>query len=134
MNRTFDIKKFVRKHKKYLATRGKVSYLKVSSGEGRKFWGCHKMAQQEKDELEEVTAKVSALTKALLDEGKDPSMVAFALTSVAADMGLQVCGDPMRVFPVLLGAISQQAHMRAEDRAEQDAEEPACVPLGATVH
>ena len=92
------------------------------------------MAQQEKDELEEVTVKVSALTKALLDEGKDPSMVAFALTSVAADMGLQVCGDPMRVFPVLLGAISQQAHKRVEDRAEQDAEEPAFVPLGATVH
>lgn len=92
------------------------------------------MAQQERDELEEITSKVSALTKALLDEGKDPSMVAFALTSVAADMGLQVCGDPMRVFPVLLGAISQQAHMRVEDRAEQDAEEPACVPLGATVH
>lgn len=92
------------------------------------------MAQREKDALEEVTAKVSALTKALLDEGNDPSMVAFALTSVAADMGLQVCGDPMRVFPVLLGAISHQAHMRAEDTAEKDAEEPACVPLGATVH
>ena len=88
------------------------------------------MAQGGKDALEEVTAKGSALT----NEGNDPSMVAFALTSVAANMGLQVCGDPMRVFPVLLGAISQQAHMRVEDRAEQDAEEPACVPLGATVH
>ena len=92
------------------------------------------MAQREKDELEEVTAKVSALTKALLDEGNDPSMVAFALTSVATDMGLQVCGDPMRVIPVLLGAISQQAHMRAGGAAEKDAEEPASVPLGVTVH
>ncbi len=92
------------------------------------------MAQQEKDELEEVTAKVSALTKSLLDEGNDPSMVAFALTSVAADMGLQVFGDPMRVFPVLLGAISQQAHIRVEEHAQQDVEGPECVPEGTTVH
>lgn len=92
------------------------------------------MAQKEEDELEEVGAKVRALTKALLDEGKDPLMVAFALTSVAADMGLQVCGDPMQVFPVLLGAISQQAHMRVDACAEHEAEGLACVPLGTTVH
>ncbi|AWZ20549.1 Hypothetical protein RAK1035_1840 [Roseovarius sp. AK1035] len=112
----------------------KLSYLKVSSGDGRKLWGCQKMAQREKDELEGVTAKVSALTKALLDEGIGPSMIAFALTSVAADMGLQASGDPMRVFPVLLGAISEQARLRFEGSAEEEGEGPACVPLGATVH
>jgi len=97
------------------------------------------MARQDEDALEGVVAQVSALTKTLLDEGSDPSMVAFALTSVAADMGLQVCGDPMRVFPVLLGAISQQAHRRREEIEEQEAEGqddgmPAHVPLNATVH
>ncbi len=92
------------------------------------------MAQREQDELEQVTAEVSALTKALLEEGADPSIIAFALTSVAADMGLQVCGDPMRLFPVLLDAISQQAHLRVEAGRDQECEEPACLPLNATVH
>ena len=81
---------------------------------------CLAMAHQDENALEGVVAQVSALTKTLLDEGVDPSMVAFALTSVAADMGLQVCGDPMRVFPVLLGAISQQAQRRSEVDAAQE--------------
>ena len=92
------------------------------------------MAHQDENALEGVVAQVSALTKTLLDEGVDPSMVAFALTSVAADMGLQVCGDPMQVFPVLLGAISQQAQRRSEVGAAQETDEPAHVPLDATVH
>jgi hypothetical protein len=92
------------------------------------------MAHKDEDALEGVVAQVSALTKTLLNEGSNPSMVAFALTSVATDMGLQVCGDPMRVFPVLLGAISQQANRRSEADAAQKTDEPAHVPLDATVH
>ena len=92
------------------------------------------MAHQDEDALEGVVAQVSALTKTLLNEGSDPSMIAFALTSVAADMGLQVCGDPMRVFPVLLGAISEQAHRRSEPVDAQESEGPVHVPTGAIIH
>ncbi len=92
------------------------------------------MAHQDEDALEGVVAQVSALTKTLLNEGSDPSMIAFALTSVAADMGLQVCGDPMRVFPVLLGAISEQAHRRSKPEDAHESEDPVHVPTGATIH
>jgi hypothetical protein len=34
----------------------------------------------------------SHLTQSLLEDGAAPSEVAFALTSVAADMGLQIAG------------------------------------------
>jgi hypothetical protein len=38
--------------------------------------------------------------------------IAFALTSIAADMGLQLTNDRYKVFPVLLGAIAQRAKCR----------------------
>ena len=56
----------------------------------------------------------------MLGDGAEPSRVAFALTSVAADMGPQVNGDPMQVFPVLLSAIVHQANRRQEDEAETE--------------
>jgi hypothetical protein len=59
-----------------------------------------------------------------LEEGAEPSLVAFALTSVAADMALQITGDPLKVFPVLLTAIAHQASRRSEEER----------PPGATVH
>jgi hypothetical protein len=39
-------------------------------------------------------------------------------------MGLQITGDPLKVFPVLLNAIAQQASRRADEER----------PSGATIH
>jgi hypothetical protein len=62
--------------------------------------------------------------------------VAFALTSVATDMGLQVTGNPLKVFPVLLDAIAGVANTRLRAKTEKHAleltdQEPA---EGATIH
>jgi hypothetical protein len=54
------------------------------------------------------------VTKSLLEDGAKPSLVVFALTSVAAEMGLQVAGDPLKVFPVLLEAIAGAAKTRLQ--------------------
>ncbi len=72
----------------------------------------------------------------MLGDSAEPSRVAFALTSVAADMGLQVNGDPMQVFPVLLSAIVHQANRRLEDEAETEEPEveEVSAPEGATIH
>ena len=91
------------------------------------------MAPDREDE-DDVVGRVAGLTKELLEEGIEPSRVAYVLVSVAADMGLQVCGDPLKVFPVLLGAIAQQAHHKSlADIKEEISSEP-CAPIGATVH
>jgi hypothetical protein len=84
--------------------------------------------------LDEVVARVAGLTSELLEEGVEPSRVAYVLVSVAADMGLQVCGDPLKVFPVLLGAIAQQAHHKSRADVEEENSSEPCVPIGATVH
>ncbi len=57
----------------------------------------------------ELTDRVAELTRLCLEDGASPSQVAFALVSVATDMGLHVGGDPRQVFAVLLGAIAKQA-------------------------
>ena len=92
------------------------------------------MDREEEMGFEELMGRIGRLTQALLEDGAEPSQVAFALTSVAADMGLQLTGDPLKVFPVLLSALAYQASKRAEDAGlEPDAEEVGAPP-GATVH
>ena len=81
------------------------------------------MKQPEKLVMDEVVERVSILTQELLKDGGEPSDVAFALTSVAADMGLQVTGDALQVIPVLLNAIAHQAQRRVEDELEVVKEE-----------
>jgi hypothetical protein len=74
------------------------------------------MSQEREKELEfdEVMGRVARVAQSLLEDGAQPSQVAFALTSVAADMGLQVAGDPLKVFPVLLDAIAGVAKARLQ--------------------
>ena len=72
----------------------------------------------EKLEMCEIAGRVSTLTRELLEEGGDASDVAFALTTVAADMSLQVTGDAMQVIPVLLDAIAFQAKRRLDTSDE----------------
>ena len=64
---------------------------------------------------------------------------AFALTTVAADMSLQVTGDALKVIPVLMDAIAFQAKRRLDERQEDGAasEEVCAVELpttGTTIH
>jgi hypothetical protein len=91
---------------------------------------------QSQPELEEILGRVAQVTQSLLEDGAKPSQVAFALASVAADMGLQVAGDPLKVFPVLLEAIADVAKARLEAETqslalEVNGQEP---PEGATIH
>jgi methyl coenzyme M reductase subunit C-like uncharacterized protein (methanogenesis marker protein 7) len=93
-------------------------------------------ARKETPGLDEVVGEIGRMTQRLLEEGAEPSQVAFALTSVAADMGLQLTGDPLQVLPVLLDAISGQARDRLHKRQENavvdaGAELPA---EGTTIH
>lgn len=92
------------------------------------------MDREEEMGFEELMGRIGRLTQALLEDGAEPSQVAFALTSVATDMGLQLTGDPLKVFPVLLNAIAHQASQRAEDEGARPDAEEAGAPPGATVH
>ena len=84
--------------------------------------------------LNDLIGRIGRLTQDLLEEGGEPSQVAFALTSVAADMGLQITGDPLKVFPVLLSAIAHQASRRSLDDQQQFGENGLEPPPGATIH
>lgn len=74
--------------------------------------------QERQPKLDEVVGQIARLIQSLLEDGAKPSEVVFALTSVAADMGLQVAGDPLKVFPVLLDAIARVAKRRLQIEAE----------------
>jgi hypothetical protein len=79
--------------------------------------GCD-MAQEEALSMDEVVDRIARMTQSLLEEGANPREVAFVLTSIAADMGLQVAGDPLKVFPVLLDAIAEVAKTRLRKETE----------------
>jgi hypothetical protein len=96
------------------------------------------MAQEQEKEpkIDEVIGRVANVTQSLLKDGAQPSQVAFALTTVAAEMGLQVAGDPLKVFSVLLEAIAGVAktHLQVETESrvlELTDQEP---PDGVTIH
>ena len=86
--------------------------------------------------LDEVMGRIAHVTQSLLEDGAKPSDVAFALTWIAADMGLQVTGDPLRVLPVLLDAISAVANTRLRIETEKRSLEPIDQQPadGATIH
>ena len=92
------------------------------------------MSDDSEIELDGLVGRIARLTQALLEDGAEPSQVAFALTSVAADMGLQITGDPLKVFPVLLSAIAHQASRRCLDEPAS-LEEGGLEPVpGTTIH
>ena len=83
------------------------------------------MAREQENplKLDDVMGRIAQVTQSLLEDGAKPAEVAFALTSVAADMGLQVTGDPLKVFPVLLDAIAGVANSRLRTETEKHASE-----------
>jgi hypothetical protein len=91
------------------------------------------MSQDKEQEVDDVVSRIGRLTQSLLEDGAEPAQVAFALTSVAADMGLQITGDPLKVFPVLLSAIAHQASRRCESERQLDGTQLE-FPPGVTVH
>ena len=95
--------------------------------------------QPETLEMCDVVSRASAFTQQLLVDGANASDVAFALTTVAADMSLQVTDDPLQVIPVLMDAIAFQAKRRLDERQEDGAggDEVCAVELpttGTTIH
>jgi hypothetical protein len=84
--------------------------------------------------LDEVVGRVAQLTQSLLEDGAVPSEVAFALASVATDMGLQVAGDPLKVFPLLLAAIAGAANTRLHTETETLDITAQATPDGTTIH
>ena len=84
------------------------------------------MGRELSDNIKGVVDQISDLTAHLLSEGEDPAQVAWALTTVATDMSLQICNEPLRVVPVLLGAISTMAehHMLQREDADESVDEP----------
>ena len=91
------------------------------------------------DELEAALGQISGLTASLLDEGQDPAQVAWALTTIATDMSLQVCSEPLRVVPVLLSAITSVTERfitSGEEEAPSDEEfaQIEGAPAGLLLH
>ena len=78
------------------------------------------MGRELSDNIKGVVDQISDLTADLLSEGEDPAQIAWALTTVAIDMSLQICNEPLRVVPVLLGAISTMAEHHMLQREDAD--------------
>lgn len=88
------------------------------------------MSEEMSNDLNEALSKISGLTADLLDEGKDAAQVAWALTTIATDMSLQICPEPLRVVPVLLSAITSVA----ENHIAAQAEPEVCSEIDDKIH
>ena len=100
------------------------------------------MDQENELEIKDLVERVSDLTGDLLSEGADNGELVFALTSVAAAMGLQVNHDPLATVHAMTMAIVIQTGIRLEitetdddvNDAINEANEDTEIPSGATVH
>ena len=97
------------------------------------------MKEDMSDNIKDALSQISGLTSDLLDAGQDPAQVAWALTTIATDMSLQVCSDPLRVMSVLLSAITMESnrHLDAQDSADSNGStktELESAPAGALLH
>jgi hypothetical protein len=63
----------------------------------------------------DAVERVRNMTQDLLTAGSRPDEVAYALVSVATEMGLAVSDDPLAIYPVLLAAIAQQTVQKMGD-------------------
>ncbi len=130
-------KKICNKHKKTVDKDSKKLYIALMDSKQTKQDAS--TDRSEKLEMCEIAGRVSALTRELLEEGGEASDVAFALTTVATDMSLQVTDDALQVIPVLLQAIAFQAQRRLEENKEGLAEgadvcQAEMSAKGATIH
>jgi hypothetical protein len=64
---------------------------------------------------DEVTANVRALVGNLLERGAEAPAITFALAYIATEFGLAVFKNSLRVFPMVLTAVSRAAADRRED-------------------
>jgi hypothetical protein len=122
--------------KKTIDLGGRCGLSDEAKRSGGRLFGTQPMTTRKQLSLEEVVGQIGRMTQHLLEGGAEPSQVAFALTSVAADMGLQLTGDPLKVLPVLLNAISGRISDRLQKREaktllDATAELPA---NGTTIH
>ena len=84
---------------------------------------------------DEITTKVRSLVGSLLDGGAAASDVTFALVYIATELGLVVSEDPLRVFPVVLSAVSRAAADCGDHAVSAEADNPKEErPEGETVH
>ena len=132
-----DSKKVCIKKKKSIDIGSKETYIAHMTKKDTKL--DTSIEQLETLEMCEVVSRASAFTQQLLVDGANASDVAFALTTVAADMSLQVTGDALQVIPVLMDAIAFQAKRRLDERQEDGAgsDEVCSVELpatGTTIH
>ena len=96
------------------------------------------MQDQDKPEIDELVERISDLTKSLLSQGADPGELVFSLTSVATNMGLHVCNNPIETFYAQMTAIGQLTGPFLDAQADAESveadPEPKNIPVGATVH
>ena len=66
---------------------------------------------QEKNSLDQndLLERVRVFVRELLDDQVKPPGISFALTYVATELGLAVASNSVRVFPVVLSAVTQAA-------------------------
>ena len=91
------------------------------------------------EDLRAALGQIAGLTADLLDEGQDPAQLAWALTTIATDLSLQMCPEPLRVVPVLLSAITSVAErFIASDEEEASLDEEVTqiegAPVGLLLH
>lgn len=89
-------------------------------------------------ETGKLVEHISEITSTLLSDGANPGQLVFALTSVAADMGLQLYDDPLETVTALMMAIAHQTGNRLV--SEENCDDPDAVvdeteiQAGATIH
>jgi hypothetical protein len=89
---------------------------------------------------EEVTERIRALVGALLDAAVPAPNVSHALAYVATELGLAVAGNPVQVFPVVLGGVSSACADHHQGGAASQASDAGSTnsrderPDGVTIH
>lgn len=84
---------------------------------------------------EDVMRQARALVDTLLDAGAEAPHISYALAYIATELGLIVADNPVRVFPVVLSAVSRAVADRSEHNPKSDAnDESRDTSRGRTVH
>jgi hypothetical protein len=88
----------------------------------------------------ELVNQVRDQVKEWLREGAKPSEVSFALSFVAADLGLHITDKDIRVLPVLFDGISMaircanDEETESEDDSSEDEQSESNLAVDLTVH
>jgi hypothetical protein len=88
----------------------------------------------------ELVNQVRGQVKEWLKDGAKPSEVSFALSFIAADLGLHMTNKDIRIMPVLLDGIStaircaNDEDSESEDDDNDDEQAETDLPIDLTVH